>query len=257
MFLKTLFSWLLSTIGFFILLAGVGLFIFSFFVNALNEDDFNRLADEKIDSMIDNNLAKLKSEQGIVEIKEEQKPQLIEFCKTQSANNPLCDPDFLSGKITQDDALKRNIKSQIDIKNSEGTRSMIEMINQAKQINPFVYGIILFVFGSLIILVGKSFSITQTLIAVGYEGAFASVIAAVNFKILPSILEKISSVKIIGTSAEAEMSKIMPDIFLEWFKPALDNAFMASLILTGIFAVVYVIALLIKKSSENELVSVQ
>lgn len=253
MSLKRVFSWLMSVLGFFIILSGLGMITTSFFVNALNIDDLKMIYDSNFDNYLTNNIEKIKAEQNIPNITPDQLPLLREGCKT-AADNLFCNEDFLSGKITADEVIKQTIKSQMSFEKT-GLQQAIAPIEQMKQKVSMVYGIVLFIIGVLFVFISKSFNTIQSIKSIAYESAFGSVISAVSFKAMPYLMQKLISVKIAGmAAAESELVSLVSNTMIEWMRAALDNAFIICLILTGVFAVIYVIVLIIhKKSSEESL----
>ncbi|MFC1728147.1 hypothetical protein ACFLZ7_01620 [Nanoarchaeota archaeon] len=234
---KSLFSWLMNAIGFFVLLFGISMFTMSFFVDSLDSEGLYTIADEKIDSMIDSNLDGIKEEQL-----KTQGISLEDFERAceQTPGQTLCD----------DELLKEEIKKQIDIRESGGPiTDLLTMLDDVKQKNLFLYGILLFIGGSVIILFGKSFDFIAALGVIAYESAFASFIAGVNFKVMPFLIEKLVSSSAAGMGAESELTSLIPNIILEWLNPALSKAFIVSVVLVAVFAVLGVIAYILKKKS--------
>lgn len=248
--LKSLFSWLMGIIGFFVLLSGVYLFTSSFIVQAMDTEELYNIADGKIDILIDENLDKIKEEQNIPDLTSEQIADLKERCR-ENPNEGFCgDDDFLSGRITQDEAMKKAIKAQMDIRGQiESTKAKLPGIlnTSVRYATPF-YGVLVFTLGVLLVFISKFFDVMASLGTVFYETAFASFISAVNFRIVPYMIEKLASASMVGGGG-IDPTKIFVEILLSWIGPAINKAFWISLVMGIVFVVFYIILFIYQKKS--------
>lgn len=252
--LKSIFSWLMTTLGFFVLLTGVFLFTMSFVVSAMDSEELYTIADAKIDKLIEDNLESIKKEQNIPDLTQEQ----IKVLEAQCVENPesdFCDERLFSGELTQDELMKEYLKEQMDIKGQiESTKNaMPDFVGSFTKFATPLYGLLIFALGVLIIFIGKSFNVISSLGTIFYESAFAFAIAAINFKIMPSFIEKMVSANVMGAgSAETQFTTLIPEILLAWLGAALNKAFIVSLTLTIVFVVAYIILLIVKKKTSSQ-----
>ncbi len=166
------------------------------------------------------------------------KQNLDEQCK-EKPEQPFCDQDFISRKLSFDDVLKKKTKEQLEpafIQSLEEVKTQLEIFNKFPLI--------------LISLISAVLGIIFYMLAQGtfrglqfFSGniSWLSFLSAISFKFMPSVLEKAILKMQQNVPAGSEgISSIMQNVLFSWLNPAINNAFMFSVYLTIISFIVWI-----------------
>ena len=166
------------------------------------------------------------------------KQSLEEQCKDKS-DQPFCDQDFISGKSSFDDVLKKKTKEQTEpvfIQALDNVRNQLAVFSKFPLVLISIISAILgIVFYMLAQGTLKGFQIFSGNIA------WLSFLSAISFKFMPGVLEKAVSAMQQNVPVGSEgVSLVMKSILFSWLTPAIDDAFMFSIYLTIISFVIWI-----------------
>ncbi len=220
-------SWLSRAFGNSLLTLGITLFILSFFASsALNNLDnlktslVNELTTDEVLSQISG-----------IDIK-----QTRELCKV----NPALE----------------ECKRLNDIKNEFANNPEINnLLNKAKSYSKYllplrILSLVLFLLGFLFIFLGSEFSLFLAGKKASLSAAISSLFAVIYYKLLPNLFEGVFN----SAQIQEKLKEFPPaivekvkSIVVEWITLQLNSAFKIALILTVIFALIFIVLLVYEK----------
>ena len=235
MFLKKLIKWLSRTFGNFLLTLGITLFILSFFASsALNN----------LDSLKNTLVNELTTDDVLSEISGIDIKQARELCKT----NPALE----------------ECKRLNDIKNEFANNTEVNnLLNKAggysKYLLPLrILSFVLFILGFLFIFLGSEFSLFLAGKKVALSAAITSLFAVIYYKLLPNLFESVFNSAQIQEKLKEFSSVIVEkvkNIVINWITLQLNSAFKIALILTVVFALIFIALKIYEKKKGKEKIS--
>jgi len=163
---------------------------------------------------------------------------LNEQCKDKS-EQPFCDEDFISGKLTFDEILKKQTKAQLQpllIQALDEVKLQLAIFNKFPLV---LISIISAVLGIIFYMLAQG--MFKGLQFFSGNVSWLSFLSAVSFKFMPYVLNKAISKMQQDIPAGAEgISEAMKNILLSWLTPAVNDAFMFSIYLTIISFIIWI-----------------
>ena len=229
---KKFLKWLSRAFGNFLLSLAVTLFIFSFFASAF----FNNL-----DTLKNNLINELSTDESLSLLLNVDVKQVRE----------LCDKNPNTEECKQLDSIKEQFSDNPEINN---------LINKIKSYSKYVFTLrlitlIFFVLGFLFIFLGSEFSLLRTMEKVSFSIAISSLLAVVYYKFFPKIFESVLNYPDIQGKLRDYPDVIVEKIekiILDWLNLLINNVFKIAIILTVVFALVFIFLKVYERKKNKE-----
>ncbi|MAG47277.1 hypothetical protein CL617_01610 [archaeon] len=222
MALSKILKFLSKGFGSFLLSLGITLFILSFFVASVLSS---------VDGLKDSLVNELTSDEVLSEVYGVDINQIKELCKTNPEIVECLDLDNLENRFLEENGVN-------------------DMVDQVKSYSQYTFSLrvltfILVVIGAFFIFLGSGFSLLETVKKVSFSGMLTSAFAMIYYKLFPGLLkDALNSPDIQARLQESEVpfsvvEKIMK-IIVDWFSLQINEPFKIAVILTIVFAVIYI-----------------
>jgi hypothetical protein len=166
-------------------------------------------------------------------------------CVGDLLTSPFCNPRFIAGQITLDQALREQASEQISAQQSEALDDLKAKLDGYLKYPLLLIGILGMILSLLIYFsVGRLFGLQ----AFFGNLSWLSVLSAVSFKIMPATIDNLVSVtsQASGNIPPAGAS-LLKQVVSSWLVPAMNKAFVLSIILTIVGSVVWISIKLLRK----------
>ncbi len=165
----------------------------------------------------------------------ERKTALMVQCR--SSDQPYCNPDFITGKINLDEAIRINFEKQIDSSQSESLAKLNDVM-QTYANHPYL--LIAIISGlmslGLYYFVNRYFGI-QSFFA---NATWLSLLSVISFNFMLPLLDHLVSAFVPGQlNQDPALLTAAKQVILSWMAPAIQKAFVVSIWLTVVSFVVW------------------
>ncbi len=169
----------------------------------------------------------------------EQRQQVLSGqCKTTELKDaPFCNPQFIAGQITFDDAVKESYKKQFEAAQNLALEQMRAQLSSYAQYPLLLIAIVSGIV-SLVLYVIRNGIASGVQVFAG-SVSWLSFLSAVSFKLMPALIDKLLS----RVSAVGEVNKLAvsltKEVVFSWLNPAMQSGFMVSILMAGIGFVIW------------------
>jgi len=137
-------------------------------------------------------------------------------------DSPFCDPRFISGAMQLGDVIREKAEIAIEGQQEEALGQVNQKFSKYLKIPLVLIGIVSVILSMLLYAAGSGMLGIQSFFG---NAAWLSLLSAVSFKVIPSLLSKLVSAIQPDAQVGAEAMQVVRDIIIDWLKPALNSGF--------------------------------